>query len=105
MWHVSVSLQPTLPVREWSPEQRMAAEGKCLDMLAGVGDVDAYHWQQGTLALHYRRAMTAAEALALPPPVRTSPEYNQRVRALRVALVAAGVLDPSEYRDLPADPR
>jgi hypothetical protein len=35
-------------------------------MLKGVGDYTADHWQTGHLAIHYRRAMTLAEALRLP---------------------------------------
>jgi hypothetical protein len=95
-----VALLPAVPVRDWSPEQRFAVEKKVIEMVNGVGDTTAHHWQQGSLALHYRRPMTAKEALSLPAPVRTSPEYNAQVQALRIALVASGVIVPSEIRDL-----
>jgi hypothetical protein len=95
-----VALQPTLPVREWSPEQRQAVERKAVEMLDGVGDTTQAHWQQGSLALHLRRPMTMAEALQLPPPVRTSPDYNRRVQALRLALVAQGVLSDADVVEI-----
>ena len=80
----------------------MAVERKAVEMLVGVGDTGVHHWQQGTVALHYRRPMTTGEALLLPAPQRTTPEYNARVRALREALVASGVIDPRDIKDLPA---
>lgn len=63
-----------------------------VEILDGVGDTSAEHWQLGSNALHYRRPMTRAEAMALPPPVRTTPAENRRAWARLYALEAAGVI-------------
>ena len=58
-----MAIQPIVPVRDWTPEQRRAVERKALEILKGVGDTSAEHWQLGTVGLHYRRPMTLAEAM------------------------------------------
>ena len=68
-------------------------------MLAGVGDTEYEHWQLGSVALHYRRPMTLAEALALPPPVRITPAETRRARARLAALEAAGLVRDSDFAE------
>jgi hypothetical protein len=87
-----VAIQPTVPVRDWSPEQRKAVERKAIENLEGVGDMSAEHWQMGSLALHYRRPMTVAEAMKLPPPVRTTPAENRAAWARLYALETIGLI-------------
>lgn len=91
-----MAIQPPVPVRDWSPEQRAAVERKILEILAGVGDTSAEHWQLGSQALHYRRPMTLAEALKLPPPVRTTAAENRRVWAQLYAAQVDGSVRPSD---------
>jgi hypothetical protein len=86
-------------VRSWTPEQRAAVERKAVEILAGVGDTSAEHWQLGSLALHYRRPMTLAEALELPPPVRTTAAENRRAWARLYALEAAGLVRESDVEE------
>jgi hypothetical protein len=94
-----VAIQPTAPVRGWSPEQRAAAERKAIEMLDGVGDASAEHWQLGSLALHYRRPLRLSEALGLPPPVRTTPAENRRAWTRLYALEAAGIVRESDVEE------
>lgn len=96
---MSVALQPTAPVRSWSPEQLAAVERKAIEILDGVGDTSAEHWMLGSLALHFRRPMTLAEAVKLPPPARTTPAENRRVWARMDALEAAGVVNSADFEE------
>lgn len=86
-------------MRGWTSEQRAAVERKAVEILAGVGDTSAEHWQLGSLALHYRRPMTLAEALKLPPPVRTTPAENRRAWARLYALEVAGLVRESDVEE------
>jgi hypothetical protein len=86
-------------VRDWTPAQRYAAERKALALLDNVGDASTEHWQIGSVALHYRRPMTIAEALRLPPPVRTTPEENRVAWAQLYALEALGRIRESDVEE------
>jgi hypothetical protein len=86
-------------VRSWTPEQRAAVEQKAVEILAGVGDTSAEHWQLGSNALHYRRPMTLVEALGLPPPVRTTPAEKRRAWARLDALEAVGLVRESDVEE------
>lgn len=88
-----------LPVREWTRDQRIAAEHKLRENLKGVGDLSAEHWQIGSIALHYRRPLTLTEAMSLPPPVRTTAAENQRAWARVYALEARGVVRESDVEE------
>ena len=94
-----MAIQPATPVRSWSPEQRLAVQRKAVELLSGVGDLSAEHWQQGSLALHYRRPMTLKEALALPPPVRTTAEENRRAWAQMYAVAATGLVNQDDFEE------
>lgn len=94
-----MAIQPAAPVRGWSPEQRKAAERKAIELLDGCGDTTAEHWQIGSVALHYRRPMTLAEAMQLPPPVRSTPAENRRAWARMGALEAAGLVRESDVEE------
>jgi hypothetical protein len=96
---VSIAVQPTTPVRSWSPEQRKAIERKALEILRGVGDTSAEHWQMGSLALHYRRPMTLAEALRLSDPIPLTPAEKRRVTQRMYALEAAGVINEADIQE------
>jgi hypothetical protein len=86
-------------VRDWSPAQRKAVERKAIDNLSSVGDTSAEHWEMGSVALHYRRPLTLAEALKLPPPVRTTPEENRLTQLRLYALKKAGLLRESDIEE------
>lgn len=86
-------------MRDWSTEERIAVERKILDVLQGVGDTSAEHWQLGSAALHYRRPMTIREALKLPPPSRTTPAENQAAWARLYALEALGRVRESDVEE------
>lgn len=94
-----MAIQPIVPVRDWTPEQRAAVERKALENLNGVGDTSAEHWQMGSVALHYRRPMTLGEAMKLPPPARTTPAENRRALARLYALEAAGIVRGSDVEE------
>ena len=86
-------------MRGWSPEERKAAERKAIELLEGVGDTTAEHWQLGSLALHYRRPLMLGEAFRLPPPVRTTPAENRVAWARLYALEALGRVRESDVEE------
>lgn len=75
-------------------------ELKAREALKGVGDTAEEHWQQGSLALHYRRPMTLEEAMKLPPPVKISPAYRVWANAQSAALEARGIINPQEMQEI-----
>lgn len=72
MWHASLALHAPisdrpLGITRWKPQDAAKARELAYHALRGVGDMRQEKWEYGEVALHLRRACTAAEIAALPP--------------------------------------
>lgn len=70
LWHCSIAIQRRIgpkPVQSWRLMERKAVLDMFEIILRGVGDVSRKHLEEGYVSLQYRRPMTPAEVLGLPP--------------------------------------
>lgn len=86
-------------VSDWTREQRIAVEAKCLDMVKGVGEqTGEEHWQIGDVALHYRRPMTTGEMLRLPTARRLTDEEKVKAWRNRARAEASGLFSDRPFQ-------
>ena len=80
MWHASIarldfSKRRTLQMREWSSLVRGNAKKMCLQALEGVGGEWDF-WQEGDVALHYRRRLSPNEIKKLKNILPSAPVFT-----------------------------